>query len=252
VTLIVAHVSAVGAVMAADSHVAEEDHTGGLADKIWTTGTLLFGYSGNMAVRDRLRQAIEAELARSPLPVPIDCEMAASQLKASMRPILQQAYADFVGGPDDSPVEALGGSLLVVGRDNGRYWLLEIDRNNTSSHYTEDGFHTTGSGSTAAHVGRRLLQHYALPGYETKHLRLLAMRTVKSCIDVLGGAYGLGGPVQLWQATDNGYEQVRGDELASVVEGVQQWVQIEKESLSKVFAATVEAPPGPLPDALQG
>jgi hypothetical protein len=68
VTLIVAHVSPSGAVMAADSHVTEEDNTAGFADKIWMCGGLLFGYSGSMSVRDRLQLAIEQGLDGAPMP----------------------------------------------------------------------------------------------------------------------------------------------------------------------------------------
>ncbi len=247
-TLIVAHVSPSGAVMAADSHVTEEDSTAGSADKIWMCGGLLFGYSGSVSVRDRLQLAIEEGLASAPMPLPTECEMAQSQLCALTHGALKAAYDNYVGSAD--PTDALGGSLVVVGRDTDKYWLLEIDRNNTPTRYTDDGFHTIGSGSGAAHVGRHLLAHYSLPGYDTKHLRLLATRTVQSCIDVLGGAYGLGGPVQLWQSTDDSYERIEDEELAAVLEGLDQWIQIEQESLLKVFTSESEQVSEPLPEDL--
>ena len=250
-TLIVAHVSESGAVMASDSLVTEEDSTAGVpVGKIWTSGGLLFGYSGDLSVRDSIRDAIGERLTSSPLPLPTDCEMAMSQLQAFLRPVIQAAYDNFVGGPNDDPVDKLGGSLLVVGRDNDGYWLLEIDKHNTATRYTEEGFHTIGSAAPATHVGRRLLSHYALPGYEPQHLCLLALRTVQASIDVLGSAFGIGGPVQLWQSTRDGFEAVTGEALDATKEGLEQWRQIERESLLKVFAPRQEEVSTVLPEAL--
>jgi hypothetical protein len=200
VTVIAGYVGKHGAVMAADSQSSEEDATATSIEKIWTNSGLLFGYSGQVALRDPLRNAIDKQLSATPPPPHCPIEIATSALCASIRPILEYAYTNFVGAPGDDPTEKLAGSLMVIGFDGEKFWLLELDRHNTASPYTEDGFHTIGTGSVAAHVGRGLLKHYSLPGYEVAHLRLLAYRTVATCIDVLGGAYGLGHPVQLWQS----------------------------------------------------
>lgn len=237
--------------MAADSHVAEEDSTVGVAEKIWECGGLLFGYSGQLSVREPLKEALHAAFSSSPPPPNCPVDMAGSMLSAVARPVLERIYADFVGAPGDDPAEKVGGSLLVIGHDGDAYWLLELTRHNMREHYTEDGFHTVGSASLAAHVGRGLLSHYSLPGYEVQHLRLLAYRTVDTCIKVLGGAYMVGGPVQLWHSTDSGFARVTGDELESVEQGVVQWIAIEQESLERVFADETEAAVAePLPERL--
>jgi hypothetical protein len=189
-TVIVGSVSRAGAVMASDSQSSEEDATTNQVEKVWTSGGLLLGYSGQLAIREPLRRDIERRLQESPLPPQVPIEIAASMLCAIVRPVLEQAYANFVGAPGDDPAEKLAGSLMVIGYDGEQYWLLEIDRHNTPSHYTEEGFHTIGTGSVAAHVSRGLLKYYSLSGHEVKQFRLLAYRTVETCIDVLGGAYG--------------------------------------------------------------
>jgi len=256
VTVIVGYVGRNGAVMASDSHGAEEDATATVVEKVWTSGGMLFGYSGQVAIRDRIRTALESHFKSTPPPPHYPLELAASSLCAVVRPVLNYAYTNFVGSPDDDPTEKLAGSLLVIGFDGDGYWLLEIDRNNLASPYTDDGFHTVGTGSVAAHVSRGLLKHYNLPGYEVSHLRLLAYRTVSTCIDVLGGAYMLGPPVQLWHSVDGGFERVIEHKFHAVREGVQQWVGIEQESLDRVFST--EDPTGaaevvePLPERLEG
>lgn len=254
-TVIVGYVGRNGAVMASDSHAAEEDATTGVADKIWESGGMLFGYSGHVAVREPLKRAVAKAFEATPPPPKCPIELAESSLCATLRPVLAGIYANFVGAPDDDPAEKLGGSLMVIGYDDDAYWLLEINRNNIGEYYTEDGFHTIGTGSLAGHVSRGLLKHYSLPGYEVQHLRLLAYRTVSTCIDVLGGAYMLGGPVQLWNSIDGGgFAKVSGQEFDSVQEGLEQWVGIEQESLSRVFADRDGAPPPqesePLPERL--
>lgn len=250
-TVVVGYVSRTGAVMASDSQASEEDATTSQVEKIWTNGALLFGYSGQMALRDRLRQAIDERLEQSPLPPNAPVQLAASMLCATVRPVLEQAYANFVGAPSDDPSEKLAGSLMVIGHDDTRYWLLEIDRHNSASSYTDVGFHTTGTGSLAAHVSRGLLEHYSLPGHEVRHLRLLAFRMVETCIRVLGGAYGIGPPIQIWQSVADGFERVVGQELGAVSEGVRQWIGIEQESLERVFAPEEEpTPEEPLPEPL--
>lgn len=250
-TLIVAHVSTSAAVMCSDSQAVEEDSTVGTAEKIWTTAGLLFGYSGQMALRDRVRAAIDGQLAAAPPPPNADWEIVASQLCAIVRPILAEAYSNYVAGSGEPAAsQALGGSLVVIGKGAEGYWLLEIDRNNSPSNYTEEGFHTTGSASFSAHVTRRLLKHYGMFGDEVRQLRLHAYRTVLSCIEVLGGRYGIGGPVQLWQSTAAGFERLDRDALEMVHEGLDQWIKVEQESLRQVFPPVVAAPAEPLPEHL--
>jgi hypothetical protein len=253
VTVIVGYVSAAAGVMASDSFATEEDFTTGHVEKIWTSGGLLFGYAGLVAVRDPLRTAIDSYLANTPL-TGLPEAMVASALRSICGPVLDEAYGAFVGGPADDPTEKLGGSLLIIGHDGTRYWLLEINRNNMASSYTDTGFHTIGTGSVAAHVSRGLLSHYSLPQHEARHLRLQAHRTVATCINVLGGVFGVGGFVQLWQSSEAGFEKVVGKELSAVSEGLQQWIAIEQESLERVFAADAapEAEAGePLPERLE-
>jgi predicted proteasome-type protease len=243
VTLIVAHVSRSGAVMASDSRVTEEDGTGARPiEKIWTSGGLLFGYSGDLSIRNSIRSVLDKTFATAPLPEPTEWEMAVSQLKFTVKPVTDAAYASFSGGPTDSPAEILGGSLVVVGRGPDGYWLYEIDRYNTATNYTDDGFHTIGSGTVGTHIARRLFSHYLQPGYETKHMRLLAYRFLESCIDALPGIYGIGGEVQMWQSADDGFEVVSADQLAAAREALQQWYVSEQETLWNVAGAAREVP----------
>jgi hypothetical protein len=175
--------------------------------------------------------------------------MAVSQLRATIKPVTDAAYDSFSGGPNEKASEVIGGSLIVVGRGPDGYWLYEIDRNNGATNYTEDGFHTIGSGSLGSHIGRRFLGHYMQAGYEAAHMRLLAYRFVESCIDVLPGYFGIGGDVQMWQSTEDRFAPLDVGELAAVRDALQQWCVAEQGTIFTV-AGTPPEVPSELPEKL--
>ena len=88
----------------------------------------------------------------------------------------------------------------MIGRDADGYWLLELDANNNATFYTDAGFHTVGSGSAAAYVAHALMKEYDVSSRNVAALRLVAYRTVNTCIETIGGSLGVGGHVQLWSA----------------------------------------------------
>jgi hypothetical protein len=149
-TVVVAFVGPDGAVMASDSEASEEDHTRYDVEKIWLCGGLLIGYPGNSAVRQRLEPAID-QLVRDHFP---DAEVPRNEardgLQAAVAPELRKAYQAHVGGqvlPSGIPA-TLAGKLLVLGRDDAGYWLLEIQETNTATF-------TKRTGSTGSEAARR-------------------------------------------------------------------------------------------------
>jgi hypothetical protein len=150
--------------------------------------------------------------------------------------VLQEAYGNFVSDqPGVFAGHVLGGVLLVAGRDATGYWLLEVDQNNNGQFYEEAGFHTIGSGSPAAYVAHALMKGYEPTGRSLVHLRLIAYRTVETCIATLGGQLGVGGRVDLWASEANSpFARALDDECARIAAGVEQWTTIERESLDKV------------------
>jgi hypothetical protein len=74
------------------------------------------------------------------------------------------------------------------------------------------------------------------------HLKLVAYRTVETCISVLGGRLGVGGKVQLYFSHDGSAFQHETEQGCALLEqGVEQWVTIEAESLQQVVLG--DAPP---------
>lgn len=221
--------------MASDSQGSEEDQTQHEVEKLWEDSGLLFGYSGTMAVRDPLRLSIEASL--KPFEgKPLTRWEVKELLQKATLPVLKNAYGHFVALHDGEKGQSLAGTMLIIGFDDDGYWLLEINYNNTATFYNETAFHTVGSGSVAAQVARGLMQHYEPKGRGVGHLKLLAFRTVATCIEVLGSGYGVGGKPQVWASENSGpFTKLTDDELAALEGDVGGWVLAERESLDRAF-----------------
>jgi 20S proteasome alpha/beta subunit len=244
-TLIIGFVGEDGALIAADSQASEADQTRHTVEKIWSSGGLVFGYSGYDAVRYPLKVAIE-QIAAS-LAEASDHLEAKRLLCDAIKPVLEQVYGAFVAYHPLQTPAMIAGALLVIGRDEGGYWLLEIDANNNGTFYTDRGFHAVGSGATAAQVARAFLEHYEPRGRSLSDLRLLAVRTLGTCIAVL--ASGLAEPIQLWTSTDGStFQKVAEEDLLALENNVQQWITVECESLdTSPETGSGEAMP-PLPE----
>jgi 20S proteasome alpha/beta subunit len=233
-TVIVGFVGDACAVMASDSEGTESGHTRFDVEKIWTSGGgLLLGYSGNSAVRDALRRSIDATVganfAEAEL---IDRWDARNALIAAVRPVLGQFYSEFISTSQTAD-EALEGRLLVIGRDAAGHWLLEVDGNCIATFYEDRGLQAVGSGGPAAFVAHGLLRHYQPREQTVNELRLIAYRTIRTCIDGVGGPLGVGGDVHIWSCRQGeGYLRAHSEQLQGLEEGLAKWKTIERESLS--------------------
>lgn len=256
-TVIVGFVGDSCAVMASDSEGTESGHTRFDVEKIWTAGrSLLLGYSGNTAVRDALKRNIEAQVQIDfGEAEQIDRLEARTALVSAVRSVLAQFYNEFISTTQTAD-EALEGTLLVIGRDAAGHWLLEVDGNCLATFYEERGLQAIGSGGSAAFVAHGLLRHYQPREQTIKELRLIAYRTIKTCIDGLGGQLGVGGDVHLWSCQPgDGYSRASTELLESLEEGLAKWKTIERESLSEVFGAALPedaAAEEGMPEALDG
>jgi 20S proteasome alpha/beta subunit len=232
-TLIVGFVGSDGAVMASDSQASEEDKTWHEVPKIWEESGLLFGYSGNTAVGDPITAALAQHLKDK------DLHQNRWKIKALLcsitGPVMAGEYKNYVPKVEAGHVPGkLAGTLLVLGRDEDGYWLMDVNYNNVATFHDQRGFHAIGSGSAAAQMARGLLSHYEPAERRVKQLRLIAYRTVEACIGHLD--LGVGGAIQLWSSTDGGdFTEASGEDLKEVAHGVSQWALIEQESLDKVI-----------------
>lgn len=242
-TVVVGFVGTDGGVMVSDSQASEDDQTKFEAPKLWEDSGLLFGYSGNTAVREPLVEALHEALPKA------DNHENRWKVKARLcgihGPVISGEYSNYVPKPPPGQIPSkLAGTLLVMGRDADGYWLLDINYNNTGTFHPERGFHAIGTGSAAAGMARGLLANYEPAERSAAALKLIAYRTVAACISVLD--VGVGGAVQLWAGEGDGdFVEIEGNDLDDVAHGVAQWAIIEQESLDRVLRQTEAPEPEP-------
>jgi len=238
--------------MASDSEATESGHTRYDVEKIWTCGSLLMGYTGATSVKQPLAAVLGQVVANSfGNSSEIDRVQGRETLRPATAQVLHSLYEFHVGARDQHQIpEALKGVLLVVGRDADGYWLLELDYMAQATFYTENGFHTIGSGAAAAYVAHSLMREYDSMGRSAADLRLIAHRTVQTCIDTMGGQWGVGGHVQLWSSERSGpFAKASQQEIEAIENGVEQWRGIERESLNQLRLGGAPPPEGvPLPE----
>jgi 20S proteasome alpha/beta subunit len=248
-TVVVGFIGDGCAVMASDSQASEEDRTKHEIDKIWEESGLLLGYSGNTAIRAPISGAISKAIEG--FDTGKNRFTVRSKLCGAVAAVLTGEYANYVPRiqPGDQIPPKLAGTLLVVGRDKNGFWLLDIDANAVGTFHSERDFHAIGSGSIGAQTARALLEHYEPQERTLLHLKLIAYRTIETCIRVV--AYGVGGEIQLWTCDgDGGFERVTGTDLEDAGHGVEQWTTIEQESLDRVLAQGEEKEVAEPPEAV--
>ncbi|MGI8594536.1 MAG: hypothetical protein ACR2ML_09290 [Solirubrobacteraceae bacterium] len=254
-TVVVAFVGADGAVMASDSEGTESGHTRLDVEKCWPCGGLMVGLSGATSVRQPLEAVLERRVqAQFGGAAEVDRWEARELIRRVMGEELKRSYGGFVASRQgETPQLVLGSALIVVGRDSHGYWLLEVDHNASATFYTDHSFHTVGSGSAAAYLAHGLMKHYGPRGRTLEHVKLVAYRTVDTCINVTGGALGVGGYVQLYASKDDGpFERADREETEILADGLDKWTLMERESLDKVVlgeemeSSVEEELPGPI------
>jgi len=250
-TLIVGFIAEDGALIASDSEASESGHSRYDVEKIWTIGGLAFGYSGSGATRQNLQHILETNLetyidANKP-----DRWGLKDYLVSLMQPIIQSAYANYVG-PNYMQI---AGTLLVVGKDDNGCFLLEIDANNTATFYDERRFHAIGSGSPAAYAVYSLIENYDSKHQSIEQLKLVSHRMLDSCINVIAGSSGVGGNIDIWLSQDEEFLKLDAGAIELIRYGVDQWKLSEKETLDKLYSsddqATLEDDTVTMPDELQ-
>ncbi len=207
---------------------------------------MLFGYTGNTAVGDPLRESIIEVL--NGFDTFQSRWKVAARLCPAVKRVLDPAYENFTpsGASWAQILQELGGSLLVLGRDDGGHWLLDINHHATATPHWERGFHTVGSGSQGAEVVTGLYEHHDFPRLDLWRLKLLAYRSVATCIKVLGPS-GVGGRVGLWSSADGGgFAQSSESELDGLRRNVEEWERNENEAFGAMTSEEAEPLPAPV------
>ncbi|MGH9461779.1 MAG: hypothetical protein ACRD1X_11215, partial [Vicinamibacteria bacterium] len=99
-----------------------------------------------------------------------------------------------------------------------------------------DGFAATGNGDMFAHA---LLSKYSeLLPLEPEIAKLLCYKTIEEAIRV--GAYGLGSPIHIWEATAQGVNQETEERIASLIDAAAILRTQEVELLKELMNTSAE------------
>jgi 20S proteasome alpha/beta subunit len=248
-SLVVGFVADDRAVMASDSQATEADGTRTTIEKIWCQRSLLFGYAGPQAIRDKLQEGIAVWVGSATNTELHRRDLVEQKICAVSKIVLEAMYANYAQDVGERPKSRLAGQLLVIGCDGDeKHWLLEIDADNTPTFYTKQHFHAAGSGSPAAQVAMALLENYDPSNLSLRGLQAMAYRAVKTSINVL--AQYLGEPVQIWCCDgSHGFQKLTDTDLDDIQRLVEAWTTQERDSLLNILQPIQEKPP--LPDSIR-
>lgn len=241
-------------VMASDSQATEahpnvHQRVRRETDKVFPLGgRVLWGASGMGSVIEELGEALpghERSIERS-TNIP-------STVKRPVKTVLKNHYDGFVRVPEVplSEQSLPVASVLFAGYDgNDDPYIVEVDHNCNASRYEDEGFHAIGSGASFAQMSNALLAHFEVAQRPLAHGLLVAYRVLDAVINT--SAYGVGGPIQLWQLTrESGAEHIRDEELSQIQAQVGGWQTLERESLERYLGEdTQNEDAEPLPEAI--
>jgi 20S proteasome alpha/beta subunit len=211
-TLIVALPAQDGVVFASDSQVTTGFVRSSSTKIFKLNDRALWGGSGELAVIQRVAERIESQSNRSDRLVVLRDQLAQA-IKDTIQQMLTLDFrTQFVATDSDALLSLHPADFLFVEwQDEPR--VLHVLSNGTAEWIDGGRFSTTGNGNMFAHA---LLQKYeGMPlGMETA--KLLAYKVISEVIAVQ--AYGLGPPIDIWEASKNGIMQASQEELAALAD----------------------------------
>lgn len=230
-TLVVAIGCSDGLVMAADSASSEDCGTKQPVDnKIKRLGNLplVYGTSGSVGVIQKIDEGLAGfTIKNKPY-------RTSQELKRLVVPVLKEALENHVSYPQapyNSPPCAI---TLFAWVQDGKPWILEIERNGNDQFYGPDLGHFAAIGS-----GKQLAQaifrpHLATPRDLTAG-RVLAYRVLGDAIALAAG--GLGEPIHIFAVGLNGdVHKIENGERKAIRDTCELWRAVERDSLAKVLA----------------
>ena len=173
--------------------------------------TALWGASGELAIIQRVDEAL-ARYPQREQPLPAIRDKLAAIVKTEVEALLNLDFrTQFFNTKPETLLELHPGDFLFVEhREEPR--ILHVLHNGTPEWI--DGFAATGNGDLFAHT---LLSKYAeLLPLESEIAKLLCYKTIEEAIQV--GAYGLGPPIHIWEASPHGVNQESEERIASLID----------------------------------
>lgn len=161
-------------------------------------------------------------------------ECYASALPFGTNQLLNNAFHPFIS------------DFLLLGWSQEKPWFLEIAHDGQMNWHADARFNAVGSGGPFASVAQALMEHYLEgPSVPVDDGLLLAYRTIAATCSVSSG--GVGMPVWLAIATQDGARVLTREEVDEVGTSVEGWKLVEKDAFTSLRAQPQEPDVGELP-----
>lgn len=230
-TLIVAIGCSDGVVIGADS--ASSDMDSGIkqpSEKIRRIGerNILFGGSGDVGLLQNINESL-ADFTQQP-----NLKRIRQQIKKRVVPELAEAVSSHSPYPQPGYNVPPCAILLFVGIQDGKPWILEIEKDGRDTIYDEGlgNFAAIGSGKPWAQA---LFRPHLKTERDIELGKIFAYRVIDDAITLAVG--GLAPPIHIYTiSSENQIEKVDQEELNKLSETCELWKSIEREAVGQALA----------------
>lgn len=195
---------------------------------VWTA-------AGSVYVMEEVEAVLTAKLDDKPLEIftsPDELKVR-ERLKSFITPAMRACYKSALG---ESAMVQPGQvfiqfptDFLLLGWAGGKPWFLEFSHDGQVNSHTSRRFYAVGSGGPFASVCHGLMSHYLTSDIDLEDGKLLAYRAIATTCQVSSGGVGL--PVQIAVADDNGQKLLDSEEIIRIGIEVDRWKALESETL---------------------
>lgn len=192
--------------------------------------------AGSTYVGQRVEQAIAGQDDH-------DGDVTPTSLAAALRPVIIEAYNVSSPPPGVERADAAESETLLLSWRDGQPSFVHLRADTAPVEKTLETFHAIGSGHDFAHVAYVALSHHVTDPLPLQQGLLLAYRIVSIVCEA--SSWGVGLPVQIAVADEDGARVLSTEEVEEISTGVQRWLTSDASSFGQ---SDVNAPPaGDLP-----
>lgn len=159
-------------------------------------------------------------------------------LAAALRSVIIEAYGVSSPPPGTERADVSESETLLLEWRDGRPSFVHLRADTAPVDKTGETFHAIGSGHDFAHVAYVALSHYMAEPLPLHQGLLIAYRIVSIVCEA--SSWGVGLPVQLAVADDNGARVLSTEEVEQISTGVQRWLISDASSFG---LSDVNGPP---------
>lgn len=207
-TLIVGIPADDGVVFASDTQVTMGEVRANTTKIFQLNARVLWGGSGDVALIQRVAERLE-RLPDRDRPLSILRDVLAITVKDAVHDLLATDFrTDFFRSDPGNLLRLYQGDFLFVEYQQQAPNMLHVLITGTPE-WIDGRFAVTGNGALFAHA---LLHKYEGVALSLEPAKLLAYKVLEEAIQV--GSYGLGYPIDVWQITSSGTNQLEDNQLA--------------------------------------